>query len=97
MTIGPSTLDAPSPPNSNISSATPTPAKKPRAPAKPQAKKAKKEVTAPSTPVTPNGYAPADASSYGQYSMDSRTAQRAINYDFDFPDTIKGGPDGETL
>lgn len=96
MTIGASTLDAPSPPNGNISPATPTAAKKPRAPAKPRAKKAK-EVTAPSSPVTPNGYAPADASSYGRYSVDSKTAQRAINYDFDFPDAIKGGPDGEAL
>ena len=94
MTIGASVLDAPSPTNGNISSATPTPAKKPRASAKPRAKKAK-EVTAPSTPVTPNGYAPADASSYGQFSVDSKTAQCAINYDFDFPDTIKGRPDGE--
>lgn len=97
MTIGASTLDVPSPPNSNISSVTPTPAKKPRTAAKPRAKKAKKGVTALSTPVTPNGYAPTDASSYERYSVDSKTAQRAINYDFDFPDTIKGGPDSEAL
>jgi len=96
MTIGTSALDAPSPPNGNISSATPTSAKKRRAPAKPRAKKAKK-VTAPGTPVTPNGYAPADASSYGEYSVDSKTAQRAINYDFDLPDTIEAGSDDEAF
>ena len=96
MTIGTSALDDPSSPNGNISSATPTPAKKPRTPAKPRTKKSKK-VTAPSTPVTPNGYASADASSYGQYSVDSKTAQRAINYDFDFPDMIEGESDGEAF
>ena len=86
MTIDASALDTPSPPNGNISSVTPTPAKKSRTPAKPRAKKAKK-VAALSTPVTPNGYAPADVSPSGQYSVDSKTAQRAINYDFDFADT----------
>ena len=54
-------------------------------------------MTAPSTPVTPNDYAPADASSYGQYGVDSKTAQHAINYDFDFPDTIEGGSDSEAF